>query len=176
MKNSSNQENLKIYEETFAGFKKNFIDDLEFMGKGKKLLHVLSNKNQDVEFLLNCHNLITHEWRSRIYKLSTHYLDDMSKWCIYYDGSLLHNAVLDDSGNVCLSGPENFKLGNTKRHAHKLFDVDTDYFLFYKIFGKYLYLEKQGLDNQIWTKEHKEMIIELKRTKLELDQYKKGLL
>ena len=97
----------------------------------------------------------------------------MSKWCIYYDGSLLYNAVIDDEKNIKLSNPENFKLGNTKRHAHKIFDVDTDYFLFYKMMGKYLFLEKQGLDNQIWTKDMKDVIIELKRAQLELNQYTK---
>jgi len=84
--------------------------------------------------------------------------------------------VIDVNGKVWLSNPQNFKLGNSKRHGHKLFDVDTDYFLFYKILGKYIFLEKQGLDNQIWTGDMKDLIIELKRTQLELSQYKKGLL
>ena len=69
----------------------------------------------------------------------------------------------------------NGKVGNTKRHMHKIFDVDTDYFLFYKILGKYLFIEKQGLDNQIWTKEYKEMIIKLKQTEFERDHLQRQL-
>ena len=165
-----------MYEESFAAVKSLYINELGFCREdGKKLIHYLADKNNDVDFLLECHNLITHQWRDRMYTLSKKYIDDHSKWCIYYDGSLLHNAVIDDDG-VWLSNSDNFKLGNTKRHVHHLFDVDTDYFLFYKMFGKYLYLEKQGLDNQIWTKDVKDLIIELKRTKLELDHYKKGIL
>ncbi len=58
---------------------------------------------------------------------------------------------------------------------HKIFDVDTDYFLFYKILGKYLFIEKQGLDNQVWTKEYKEMIIKLKQTEFERDYLQRQL-
>lgn len=173
MNNSSIEKNSNFYEETFKSFQKPFLNSLGITGTGKNLLHFLSDKNQDIEFLLHCHNKITNEWKSKIFETSVEYLDDLSKWCIYYDGSLLHNAVIDNDNNIKLSNPQNFKLGNTKRHAHKIFDVDTDYFLFYKILGKYLFLDKQGLDNQIWTKDKKELIIELKRTKLELNQYKK---
>lgn len=173
MNNSSIKKNSNFYEETFKSFQKPFLNSLGIIGTGKKLLHFLSDSNQDIEFLLHCHNIITNEWKSKIFETSVEYLDDLSKWCVYYDDSLLHNAVIDKDNNIKLSNPQNFKLGNTKRHAHKIFDVDTDYFLFYKILGKYLFLDKQGLDNQIWTKDMKELIIELKRTKLELNQYKK---
>ena len=157
-------------------FQKDFTKNLPIIGEGKNLLHYLSDENEDIEFLLHCHNTITHKWRDVIFQESIKYLNDLSKWCIYYDGSLLHNAVIDDDKNIWLSNPEKFTLGNSKRHAHMLFDVDTDYFLFYKILGKYLFLEKQGLRNQVWTRDMKELIIELKRTQLELDQYKKRLL
>lgn len=176
MRNYSTQKNSNFYEETFSKFRTNFETNLEIIGEGNRLLPILADKEQDIEFLLYCHNLITHKWRSIIFETARHYIDDLSKWCIYYDGSLLHNAVIDVNGKVWLSNPQNFKLGNSKRHGHKLFDVDTDYFLFYKILGKYIFLEKQGLDNQIWTGDMKDLIIELKRTQLELSQYKKGLL
>ena len=102
------------------------------------------------------------------------FINDPSKWCVYYDGSLLHNAIIDDDG-IWLSNSENFKFGNTKRHMHHAFDVDTDYFLFYKILGKYLFLEKQGLDNQVWTGEMKDMIIKLKNAEFERDLLRKEL-
>ena len=176
MKNFSMNQNLNIYEQDFTDIKHLFISELGFCrDKGQKLIHYLADKNEDPEFLIECHNLITHQWRDRIYTLSKKYIDDLSKWCIYYDGSLLHNAVIDDDG-IWLSNCDNFKLGNTKRDVHRIFEIDTDYFLFHKMFGKYLFIEKQGLNNQIWTKDMKELIIELKRTKLELDHYKKGIL
>jgi len=176
MKDVSKNKNSKIYEEIFKNFRDSFINDLGICKSGtKKLVHYLSDECDDIQFLIECHNTISHKWKDIIFTTAQKYIDDPTKWCIYYDGSLLHNAVIDSDG-IWLDNTQNFKFGNTKRHMNHVFDVDTDYFLFYKILGKYLFLEKQGLKNQIWTKDMKELIIELKRTQIELDQYKKGIL
>jgi len=175
MKNTSKYQNYQLYGKSFDLFRNEFIRDLGIcQDNGKRLLPYLADENSDIPFLLECHNTISNQWRDKIYTTSMKYIDDPSKWCIYYEGSLLHNAIINNEG-IWLSNSKNFKIGNSKRHMHRIFDVDTDYFLFYKILGKYLFLEKQGLNNQIWTKDMKELIIELKLAKLE-NNYYKGLL
>jgi len=166
-----------IYTKPFHIISDDFLNGLDFVKetKGKKLLSYLADSNNDIDLLIKCHNIISNQWRDKIYTQSMKVINDSTKWCIYYDCSLLSNAIIDEDKNIWLTNLKHFKVGNTKRHMHKIFDVDTDYFLFYKILGKYLFIEKQGLDNQIWTKEYKEMIIKLKQTEFERDYLQRQL-
>jgi hypothetical protein len=166
-----------IYEQPYQLVKEEFLNGLDFITNttGQPLLNHLANINNDIEFLIDCHNIISHQWRYKIHLQSRKVINDHTKWIVFYDGSLLHNAIIDDNKKIWLSNTDKFKIGDPKRHMHKVFDVDTDYFLFYKILGKYLFIEKQGLDNQIWTKEYREMIIKLKTAEFERDNYKRLL-
>lgn len=158
--------------DVFDSVKEKFLKDLSFVDtskKGDNLSLFLSDLNNDVSFLLDCHNTITHDWQSEIYFNSKKCINDISKWCIYYDGSLFSDAIIDENKQIWINKTNKFKLGNTKRHVNKIFDVGNDYFLFYKIYGKYLFLDKQGLDNQIWTKDMKHLIIKLKKAEFERD-------
>ena len=141
MKSKKNMKN--IYEEPYQLVKEEFLNGLDFITNttGQLLLNHLANINNDIEFLIDCHNIISHQWRYKIHLQSRKVINDHTKWIVFYDGSLLHNAIID----------------------------------VYKILGKYLFIEKQGLDNQIWTKEYREMIIKLKTAEFERDNYKRLL-
>lgn len=166
-----------IYEQPFEIVSEEFFQGLDFLTEKDypKLLKYLADENNDIDLLINCHNIICNQWRDKIFTQAKKVINDNTKWCIYYDNSLLQNAVIDKNKNIWLSNKKHFKMGNTKRHMHKIFDVDTDYFLFYKILGKYLFMEKQGLDNQVWTKDMKDLIIKLKTAEFERDNYKRLL-
>jgi len=158
--------------DVFDCVKAKFLENLSFVNEnydGENLLLFLSDKNQDMEFLIDCHNKITHDWQSELYHTSRKYINDLSKWCVYYDGSLLEDAIITADKKICINNVSKIKLGNTKRHVNKIFDVGNDYFLFYKIFGKYLFIEKQGLNNQVWTNDMKDLIIKLKKAEFERD-------
>lgn len=164
--------------DVFDGVKEKFLNDLSFVNQnveGQNLLLYLSDHCNDASFLIDCHNTITHDWRSEIFHKSKACINDITKWCIFYNGSLISDAVIDSDKKIWINNSNKFKLGNTKRHVNNIFDVGNDYFLFYKIFGKYLFLEKQGLDNQVWTKDMKHLIIKLKKAEFERDNYKRLL-
>jgi len=166
------EKNIKNMYGVFDSIKEKLISDLSFVdldNKGDSLLLFLSDINEDVDFLIDCHNTITHDWQSELYKKSKNYINDISKWCVYYDGSLLEDAIITADKKICINNISKLKLGNTKRHVNKIFDVGNDYFLFYKIFGKYLFIEKQGLNNQVWTNDMKDLIIKLKKAEFERD-------